>query len=51
MIDYNKKIYFNGRQSIEEAKLLVNLVIDNQGKIIINQALNLDKEIKFSCDL
>ena len=51
MIDYNKKIYFNGRQSIEEAKLLVNLVIDNQGKIIINQALNLDKEIKFSCDI
>ena len=51
MIDYDKKIYFNGRQSIEEAKLLVNLLVDDQGKIIINQALNLDMEANFSCEL
>ena len=51
MIDYDNKIYFNGRQSIEEAKLLVNLLVDDQGKIIINQALNLDMEANFSCEL
>ena len=51
MIDYDKKTYFNGRQSIEEAKLLVNLLVDDQGKIIINQALNLDIRANFSCEL
>ena len=51
MIDYDKKTYFNGLQSIEEAKLLVNLLVDDQGKIIINQALNLDIRANFSCEL
>jgi hypothetical protein len=48
-IQINDNFYFVARQSLDEAMLLVNLMIKENGKIIKNQAMDLSYYDKLNC--
>jgi len=48
-IQMNDIFYFVARQSLDEAMLLVNLVIKENGKIIKNQAMDLSDFDSLNC--
>ena len=48
-IQINDTFYFVARQSLDEAMLLVNLMIRENGKIIKNQAMDLSYYDRLNC--
>ena len=49
-LSIDNKIYFLAKREILDASLLINLLVDSKGKIILNQALDLEDAIKISCE-
>ena len=46
----NGAYYFLAKREIAEANLLINLLVDDSGKVILNQALNLEAISVITCD-
>ena len=42
--------YFLAKREISEANLIINLLVDEKGNIILNQALSFDAISQISCD-
>ena len=49
-LNIDNKIYFLAKREILDASLLINLLVDSKGKIILNQALDLEDASKISCE-
>ena len=46
----NGAYYFLAKREIAEANLLINLLVDDSGEVILNQALNLEAISVITCD-
>ena len=49
-LDLDGAIYFLAKREISEANMVINLLVDEKGNIILNQALNLNDLSIISCD-
>ena len=48
--DLDGTVYFLAKREISEANLIINLLVDEKGNIILNQALNFNDLSIISCD-
>ena len=49
-IELDGKMFFLANQKMKEARLLVNLLVSSDGRMIINQALDLNEEKMIICN-
>ena len=49
-LDLDGAVYFLAKREISEANLIINLLVDEKGNIILNQALNYSDLSIISCD-
>ena len=49
-LDLDGAVYFLAKREISEANLIINLLVDEKGNIILNQALNFNDLSIISCD-
>ena len=49
-LNINNDIFFLAKREISDANLLINLLVDNEGKIILNQALDLNDLEMIICE-
>ncbi len=46
----NDQLFFIARREISDAGLLINLLVNQEGKIIVNQALDINETNKITCE-
>ena len=49
-LNIDNDIFFLAKREISDANLLINLLVDNKGKIILNQALDLNDLEMIICE-
>ena len=49
-LNWMEKCFFLANQKMKEARLLVNLLVSSDGRMIINQALDLNEEKMIICN-